>query len=113
MAGAVALACAVPVGATAQDPWTAIAAEALVPLERDILLMAVPDEEVGGALGAAWMREKHYAELDPEYILDEGGMGSRDLFAAGKLVFGISVADKKMLFRLIIPGRTACRPARR
>jgi acetylornithine deacetylase/succinyl-diaminopimelate desuccinylase-like protein len=69
-----------------------------VPLDRDILLMAVPDEEIGGGLGAAWMRENHYAELDPEYIIDEGGFGTRDLFAPGKLVFGISVAEKKMLW---------------
>ena len=69
-----------------------------VPLARDVLLMAVPDEEVGGALGAGWMMERHYAELDPEYVLDEGGFGSRDLFAPGKLVFGISVAEKKILW---------------
>ena len=65
---------------------------------RDVILMAVPDEEVGGGLGAAWMREHHYAEFEPEYILDEGGFGSRDLFAPGKLVFGISVAEKKILW---------------
>ena len=69
-----------------------------VPLARDVLLMAVPDEEIGGALGAVWMREQHYAELDPEYVLDEGGVGSRDLFSPGKLVFGISVAEKKILW---------------
>jgi acetylornithine deacetylase/succinyl-diaminopimelate desuccinylase-like protein len=69
-----------------------------VPLDRDILLMAVPDEEIGGGLGATWMRENHYQELDPEYIIDEGGFGSRDLFASGKLVFGISVAEKKILW---------------
>ena len=69
-----------------------------VPLDRDILLMAVPDEEIGGTLGALYMRDKHYAELDPEYIIDEGGFGSRDLFAPGKLVFGISVAEKKILW---------------
>ena len=69
-----------------------------VALDRDIILMAVPDEEVGGGLGAAWMRENHYAEFEPEYILDEGGFGSRDLFAPGKLVFGISVAEKKILW---------------
>jgi len=44
------------------------------------------------------MRENHYQELDPEYIIDEGGFGSRDLFAPGKLVFGISVAEKKILW---------------
>lgn len=69
-----------------------------VPLDRDVLLMAAPDEEIGGDLGAKWMREHHYSELDPEYILDEGGFGSRDLFAPGRLVFGISVAEKKIMW---------------
>ena len=46
----------------------------------------------------AWMRDNHYQEFEPEYILDEGGFGSRDLFAPGKLVFGISVAEKKMIW---------------
>lgn len=69
-----------------------------VALDRDVIMMAVPDEEVGGALGAQWMRANHYDELDPEYILDEGGFGSRDLFAPGKLVFGISVAEKKIMW---------------
>jgi acetylornithine deacetylase/succinyl-diaminopimelate desuccinylase-like protein len=69
-----------------------------VPLTRDVLLMFVPDEEVGGELGAAWMRKNHYAELDPEYVIDEGGFGSRDMFTPDKLVFGISVAEKKMMW---------------
>jgi acetylornithine deacetylase/succinyl-diaminopimelate desuccinylase-like protein len=69
-----------------------------VPLARDVILMAVPDEETGGALGADWMRDNHYADFDPEYIIDEGGFGSRDLFAPGKLVFGISIAEKKILW---------------
>jgi acetylornithine deacetylase/succinyl-diaminopimelate desuccinylase-like protein len=69
-----------------------------VPLDRDVLLMASPDEEVSGEMGAKWMRKQHFADLDPEYILDEGGVGSRDLFSPGKLVFGISVAEKKLLW---------------
>jgi acetylornithine deacetylase/succinyl-diaminopimelate desuccinylase-like protein len=69
-----------------------------VPLGRDVLLMFVPDEEVGGELGAAWMRKNHYADLDPEYVIDEGGFGSRDMFTAGRLVFGISVAEKKIMW---------------
>jgi acetylornithine deacetylase/succinyl-diaminopimelate desuccinylase-like protein len=69
-----------------------------VPLTRDVLLMAVPDEEVGGELGATWMRKNHYADIDPEYVLDEGGFGSRDMFAPDKLVFGISVAEKKIMW---------------
>src|SRR6476659_5852783 len=35
-----------------------------VPLTRDVILMAVPDEEVGGVLGAKWMLKQHYDELD-------------------------------------------------
>ena len=69
-----------------------------VPLGRDVIFMAVPDEEIGGDLGNRWMMERHYAELDPEFVLDEGGFGSPDLFAAGKRVYGISVAEKKILW---------------
>jgi len=69
-----------------------------VPLTRDVILLAEPDEEVGGAMGARWMIANHYAELDPEYVIDEGGFGSRDLFAASKLVYGIAVAEKKIVW---------------
>src|SRR5215471_262940 len=69
-----------------------------VPLNRDVILLAHPDEEVGGAMGARWMIANHYAELDPEYVIDEGGFGSRDLFAPGKLVYGVAVAEKKIVW---------------
>lgn len=69
-----------------------------VPLNRDVILLAEPDEEVGGAKGARWMIANHWAELDPEYVLDEGGFGSREMFAPGKLVYGISVAEKKIVW---------------
>ena len=69
-----------------------------VPLARDVIFLAEPDEEVGGTMGARWMIANHYAELDPEYVIDEGGFGSRDLFAPGKLVFGIAVAEKKIVW---------------
>jgi acetylornithine deacetylase/succinyl-diaminopimelate desuccinylase-like protein len=69
-----------------------------VPRTRDVILLAEPDEEVGGALGARWMIANHYAELDPEYVIDEGGFGSTDLFATNKMVYGISVAEKKIVW---------------
>lgn len=69
-----------------------------VPLNRDVILLAEPDEEVGGAMGARWMIANHWNELDPEYVLDEGGFGSRDLFAPDKLVYGIAVAEKKIVW---------------
>ncbi len=44
------------------------------------------------------MLKNHLADIDPEYVLDEGGLGTRDLLATNKLVFGISVGEKQMLW---------------
>ena len=66
-----------------------------VSLDRDIIFMAVNDEEIGGTMGTRYMLDHHYDELDPEYVLDEGGVGSREIFVKDKLVFGISVAEKR------------------
>ena len=41
------------------------------------------------------MIEKHYAEMDPAFVLDEGGFGSRDILSTNKLTFGISVGEKQ------------------
>jgi acetylornithine deacetylase/succinyl-diaminopimelate desuccinylase-like protein len=69
-----------------------------VPLDRDVILMIVPDEEIGGGLGARFMIENHYDKLDPEYVLDEGGFGTREVYVDGRLVFGISVAEKQIVW---------------
>jgi len=68
------------------------------PLERDVILMAVPDEEIGGADGARFMLQNHHDKLDPEYVLDEGGFGTREVYVDGRLVFGISVAEKQIVW---------------
>jgi len=65
---------------------------------RDIVMICTADEESGGARGIQWMIENHYADIDSEYVLDEGGMGSRDALAPGKLVYGISVGDKVLVW---------------
>lgn len=65
---------------------------------RDIIFLATCDEETGGVAGAEWMIQNHWDELNPEYVLDEGGVGSRDVYSKGKLVFGISVAEKQVLW---------------
>lgn len=69
-----------------------------IPLDRDVIFMAVNDEEIGGTMGTRYMLDHHYEALDPEYVLDEGGFGSREIFVDGKLVFGISVAEKRALW---------------
>ncbi len=65
---------------------------------RDIVFLATCDEETDGAYGAGWMIQRHWDELNPEYVLDEGGVGSRDLYSPGKTVFGVSVGDKQVLW---------------
>jgi acetylornithine deacetylase/succinyl-diaminopimelate desuccinylase-like protein len=65
---------------------------------RDIVMLSTADEEAGGTFGIRWMIKNHPDEVDPAYVLDEGGAGSRDLFAQGKLIFGISVGEKQMLW---------------
>jgi acetylornithine deacetylase/succinyl-diaminopimelate desuccinylase-like protein len=69
--------------------------QGIVP-SRDILFLADCDEESDGRNGAGWMIRNHWDELNPEYVLDEGGLGSADLFATGKTVFGVSVGDKQV-----------------
>ncbi len=65
---------------------------------RDIVFLATCDEETGGVSGAQWMIDHHWDELNPEYVLDEGGVGSPDVYSPGKLIFGVSVADKQVLW---------------
>jgi acetylornithine deacetylase/succinyl-diaminopimelate desuccinylase-like protein len=65
---------------------------------RDIVFLSDCDEESDGSLGAGWMIEHHWDELNPEFVLDEGGIGSRDLYSPGKTVFGVSVGDKQVLW---------------
>lgn len=65
---------------------------------RDIVFVSSCDEETGGVMGAQWMIQNHWNELNPEYVMDEGGVGSRDVYTPGKLVFGISVGDKQVLW---------------
>jgi acetylornithine deacetylase/succinyl-diaminopimelate desuccinylase-like protein len=70
-----------------------------IPLSRDVLLLATADEETGGLGGARWMIEHQWSDLDPEYVLDEGGFGARDVLAAdGRLVFSVAVGEKKMMW---------------
>ena len=71
-------------GRTAINAAT-IAALAIRPPPGDILFAALADEEEGGALGAAWLRNDHPEVLAADYALGEGGgyvtrLGGRDAF---------------------------------
>lgn len=65
---------------------------------RDIVFVSTCDEETGGVKGAGWMIQNHWNEMNPEYVLDEGGVGSRDVYSVGKLIFGVSIIDKQLVW---------------
>jgi acetylornithine deacetylase/succinyl-diaminopimelate desuccinylase-like protein len=75
-----------------------------VRFRRPVLFLAVPDEETGGEHGMRWLVEQHGAELDPEWVWDEGGGGFRDMLGPG-VMFGLTVAEKQIQhIRLIAAG---------
>jgi acetylornithine deacetylase/succinyl-diaminopimelate desuccinylase-like protein len=65
---------------------------------RDIVMLCTADEENNGTYGIHWMIENHFSDIDAEYVLDEGGFGTRSILAAGKLVFGIEVGEKQTVW---------------
>jgi len=67
-----------------------------VELQRDVILLATCDEEIGSPMGAKWLVDNHFADLDPAFVLDEGGQGDKGFFSAGD-VFEVVVGEKKIL----------------
>jgi acetylornithine deacetylase/succinyl-diaminopimelate desuccinylase-like protein len=65
---------------------------------RDIVMLITSDEESSGIYGIQYMIDKHFADFAPEYVLDEGGFGTRDILSPGKLVFGVMVGEKNVLW---------------
>ena len=62
--------------------------------ERTIKFLGVADEEILGEHGVQWMIENHWEKLNPEWVWDEGGIGSKDSFPELS-VFAVAVAQKK------------------
>ena len=73
-------------------------------LRRDVLLMAVSDEETGGVFGTRWMVDNHWSDIQCEYVWDEGGTGTTGIMG-DRPVFAVSVAEKRgMTVRLKAEG---------
>jgi acetylornithine deacetylase/succinyl-diaminopimelate desuccinylase-like protein len=69
-----------------------------VVLDRDIIFLATPDEEVGGDQGAKWFKD-HKADLlkDAEFLLNEGFHIDTD--KNGKVLYwGVNVAEKSLIW---------------
>ncbi len=72
-----------------------------VPLKRDVILLCTCDEEIGSVMGAAWMVENHFGDLDPAFVLDEGGRGMRGFHSVGD-VYEIAVSEKRILWLKLV-----------
>ncbi len=48
-----------------------------LPLKRDLIFLAVADEEALGRFGAGWLVDHHWDKIAAEYVINEGGEGIR------------------------------------
>ncbi len=70
-----------------------------IALDRDVIFLAVADEETTGTLGSAWIVRNRWEDIDAEFVLDEGGFGTQGFFTKDKrLIFSVGVAEKKVLW---------------
>jgi len=70
-----------------------------VPLARDVVFLAAPDEEAGSAHGMAWLVEHRRDLLDPSRVacsLNEGASGMPDFGGRPAHLFEIAVSEKAM-----------------
>lgn len=68
--------------------------------DRDLIILAVADEEQEGSFGARWMVENNWDLIAPEIVWDEGGFGLRG-FLGEELIFYVSVSEKNALWTRI------------
>jgi acetylornithine deacetylase/succinyl-diaminopimelate desuccinylase-like protein len=71
-------------------------------LSRDIIFLAVADEEANGSLGAKWMFENHPDEVDCEFVLNEGSYGIADYAGLNRPLFPVSTAEKGPIWLRIV-----------
>lgn len=65
-----------------------------VPLGRDVLLLAVADEEEAGRHGMHWIEKNRPELLDVAYVLNEGAYGLCEFLSQPAKFFGIAPAEK-------------------
>ena len=71
------------------------------PLKRDLIYLAVSDEEMGAEFGTGWMVENKWGQLQPEFIWDEGAFGLQGMFGIDSTFF-VAVAEKQTVWTKMI-----------
>lgn len=66
---------------------------------RDLIFLAVADEETGSSMGIEWLDSNRPAWLsEPEFAINEGGMGTLNFLGANRPVFAAAPAEKGPLW---------------
>lgn len=68
-----------------------------LPLKRDLLFLAVCDEESGGSKGMEYLVNNCFDEINSEYALSEGSFGTKGIVGPD-IVYSYAVADKAPLW---------------
>lgn len=77
-----------------------------VQLKRDLVFFAVADEEAGGNFGILWLEANHPDKLAAEYVINEGGGATTEMFGVQHPIFSVAVSEKGPLWlRLVAEGR--------
>lgn len=84
------------------------------PLDRDVILLATPDEETGGQQGAGYIvRERRSLLQDAEFLLTEGG-GILESEPPVPPVWGVAVTEKTPCWLRVVargtPGHSSSEP---
>jgi acetylornithine deacetylase/succinyl-diaminopimelate desuccinylase-like protein len=69
-----------------------------ISLKRDVVFLALADEEAGGDVGVVWMDRHHPEVMDAEYVLNEGGYGFTELLGVRRPIFNCSIGEKGPLW---------------
>jgi len=69
-----------------------------IPLKRDVVFLALADEEGGGDVGIECMDGHHPEVMDAEYVLNEGGYGFTELLGVRRPIFNCSIGEKGPLW---------------
>lgn len=65
-----------------------------IPHKRDIVFLAVADEEAGSAYGVEFLAKHHPEALDAEYVINEGGWGTTEVMGVRRPAFNCAVSEK-------------------
>ena len=65
-----------------------------LPLKRDLIFMAIADEEAGSSFGVEYFDREHPELLECAYVINEGGCGTSEILGHERPTFNIGVSEK-------------------